>query len=349
MSIDIRDTLSLMQAMERITPAASFLVDTFFPVQPPVATSKTIAVEYRKRGRKLAPFVTKGAKGVNMTREGSKVAYYEAPMMAPRRTVSADHIEQRAFGESIMSTMTPAERATQLQAADLVDLQNMCMNTKNKMAADILTTGKCEIRGYADDGTTELIDTIEYDFDQIVTPSVKWDQAGASIMADMQGASQQIQENAGIVPTVGVVGKNVLNYMLNNDEIMKYLLVPSVDNLKVMTLQPQYLAPQVRFVGRITALNLDLYEYAETYIDENGKMQYFIGADQVVMGVPGRGKQLHGAVTLLDQDLKFNTYASQYVPYYSGSNGAQELDLTMYSRCILAPEFVDDWAVINTK
>lgn len=37
MAIELRDTVSLMQAMERITPPASFLLDTFFPLVPATA------------------------------------------------------------------------------------------------------------------------------------------------------------------------------------------------------------------------------------------------------------------------------------------------------------------------
>ena len=72
MAIDYRDTISLLQAMERITPPASFLLDTFFPVVPQVAVQTRIAVEYRKRGRHLAPFVTRGGKGINLNLEDSK-------------------------------------------------------------------------------------------------------------------------------------------------------------------------------------------------------------------------------------------------------------------------------------
>ena len=74
MAIDFKDTLSLMQAVERMKTPASFLLDTFFPQVPAVATSKKIAVETRKRGRTLAPFVSRGAACVNVKRAGSKIA-----------------------------------------------------------------------------------------------------------------------------------------------------------------------------------------------------------------------------------------------------------------------------------
>ena len=62
MAIDMKDTISLMQAMERIKAPATTLVDTFFPNIPTPAVTSKIMVEYRKGNRRLAPFVVDGIK-----------------------------------------------------------------------------------------------------------------------------------------------------------------------------------------------------------------------------------------------------------------------------------------------
>ena len=101
MAIELRDTVSLMQAMERITPPASFLLDTFFPLVPATAVTTKIAVEYRKRGRQLAPFVVRGAKGASLKDTGSKIAIYQPPMMGPSKVVDPEKLSERGFGENI--------------------------------------------------------------------------------------------------------------------------------------------------------------------------------------------------------------------------------------------------------
>ena len=131
--------------MERVKPPARFLLDTFFPKIDPIVPSSKIMLEYREGRRKLAPFIVKGSKGVNIKRDTSHMEINAPPMLGPRRVINPEDIEQRSFGETIYSTMTPAQRAAQLQAHDLIDLQDEIINRKNKMAADILTTGKCEI------------------------------------------------------------------------------------------------------------------------------------------------------------------------------------------------------------
>ena len=271
-------------------------------------------------------------------------------MRAARRVLDPDSIAQRGFGEGFYSTKTPAERAADLQAQDLADLQADIINRKNKMAADILTTGKCDIIGLADDGKKELIDTVDYGFDQKLIPTTKWDQAGATIYSDIKGMSEMIQQNAGQIPTAMIIGRHVFDYMLNNDEIMKWLAVPSRDNLGLMSIAPRIVSPQITRVGLIQALNLEVYTYGETYIDDDGTQKPFIGDDDVIIGITGRGRQLHGAVTLVNEaGTGYDTFVSPYVPYKFGNKEDQTVALTMYSRCVLAPECVGDWAVIKAK
>ena len=55
------------------------------------------------------------------------------------------------------------------------------------MAADILTTGACEIKGFADDGETQVLDVLKFDgWTQKITPSVTWDNPAATIYQDIK-------------------------------------------------------------------------------------------------------------------------------------------------------------------
>ena len=349
--IDYNDTISLMAAMERIKPPASFLLDTFYPIVPPTATTSTIMTEYRKGGRRLAPFIVSGAKGINMKRDTSWIDTYTPPMVGPRRTLSPDDVMHRSFGETVYSTMTPAQRAAQIQARDFVELQNMIVNRKNKMAADILTTGQCEIKGYADDGETHVLDVLKFDgWTQKITPSVTWDNPSATIYSDIRNASMMIQENTGIIPTIMLCGKNVEDYIIKNTQMREWLAIPNRENLAILSLAPRFTSPQIRRIGLLQALNLEVYSYTETYTDDDGTVKPFLGDNDVIIAVPGRGRQLHGAVTLLNQqETGYDTFIGQYVPYYSGNKDTHVISLTMYSRFLLAPEWADDWALIKTK
>ena len=218
------------------------------------------------------------------------------------------------------------------------------------MAAEVLKTGAYTINGYADDGVTVKVDTISFGTVQTITPLTDWDQAGATIYADIKNASEMVQENAGMVPTVALVGKNIGEYLLNNTEIMKWLSVPNNDNLSVMSIQPRITSPQVMRIGFIASLNLEVFAYMETYQDDSGNVVPFLGDNDVIVGVPGRGRQLHGAVNLInDDETGFETYSGLYVPKYAASKNSNTMSLTVYSRFLLAPEFMDDWVYIKAK
>lgn len=354
-AIEYNDTLTLMAAMERFKPAAGFMLDTFFPNSLPAFTTTEVAVETRKGHRHLAPFVTREGKGVNMARGTSQMKFYEPPMMGPRRVINPADIMKRGFGETLYSTTTPAQRAAALQARDLKELQDMITNRMNKMAADIMTTGKCTIKGYADDGKVELEDEIDFDFSNFLSVSTDWANTSANIYDDLQNASDIIQENAGQVPTVAICGKNVAKKILKNKQLLDWLSIPNRQNFTIASIQPRITSPQCMYIGTIASLNLELYSYAETYVpdapDGNGKYTPvpFLDPDTVIVAIPGRGKQLFGAVNLInDSENGFATYSGKYVPYYNASKESQTMSLTVYSRCVLVPEYVDDWVVIDT-
>lgn len=349
--IEYNDTISLMGVMERIKPPASFLLDTFFPQMPATAVTSKIMIEYRKGGRKLAPFIVKGAKGVNIARDTSWLETYTPPMVGPRRIITPEDLEHRTFGETVYSTKTAAQRAAEIQARDLVELRDMIINRKNKMAADILTTGKCDIEGFADDGKTILLDRVEFQgWDQKLTPSTTWDNPNADIYHDIKNMSELIQERTGQIPTLMLCGSNIEDYLIHNSTMEKWLAIPNRDNLAMLALQPRFVSSQIRRIGLLQSLNLEIYSYAESYMDDDGTVKPFLDPDSVIIANPGRGRQLHGAVTLLDKSgMAYETYSGQYVPYYNGDRDNQEFSLTMYSRFLLAPAWADDWALIKAK
>lgn len=348
----ITDNFQLLGVVERIKPAASYLVDTWFPNQiTSNLTNGYIAVEYRKESRLLAPFVVKGAKGVNVNRGGSRIQLYKAPLVGARRVIGLGDIELRQVGElPVFSTMTAEQRAAKMQADDLTDLLRMVTNRKAKMAADILQYGQTTIRGYADDSMKIVEeDTIKFDWNGKVNASSDWANPTADIYGDIKAVSERIQEDSGFIPTLMLCGKNVEKKLLNNETIFKWLSIPNRENLSMATFSPHYTSPQARFIGHISALNLEIISYAETYTDDiTGKVKPFLHPDVAIIGVPGIGRQLYGAVTYMNQAGAWQTVIANNVPVYQADFNAQQSSLTIFSRFLLCPETMADWAVINT-
>ena len=343
-AFSVKDTYELIAIQERIKPAASFLLDTVFPIKMPTSTSGYVFVESRKQGRRLAPFVTEGAHGVNVEREGSQLSMYKCPLVAPRRTIGINEIEQRVFGEQpVYSSLTPQDRAARLMADDLKDLGRMVTNRKSAMAAELLQTGKITVSGLGDDGRTPAQAVIDYKWTGAQTKN--WTTTNATLFKDLKEASETIQENAGLVPTLLICGKNIENYMAKNSEFKQWLFSANANALLMINYQPRYTSPQIRTLGFIAGLNVEMVVYSETYV-EGGQVKSFIDPDTCVLCIPGRGKQLSGAVTLLEGKT-WQTYSAEAVPHYSGNDAAQVSSLTLYSRPLIVPETVDDWVTIK--
>ena len=337
--IEYNDTVSLIRAVEQIKPAANYLVDTFFPTIEMSATD-TVMMEYRKRGReRLAPYIVDGARGVNVSRQGSTFRVYAPPTVAPRRLITHRDVTKRGFGEMpYFSTVSAEERQSKMQADDLIDLMGMIQNRKEQMASELLTTGAITVDGYADDGQLRRIDRIEYDWDGEETITRSWDNTSTSIFDCLQGMSERIQEDAGEIPPLLVVGKNVPGYLRKNKELFGWLSVPNRENLTMASIQPQYLSPQVQYIGTIGALGLTIVAYNATYTNDQGVLQSFLGEDEVIMGVPGLGTCQHAAIVKIDDGANgFATYSAPMVPSYTINKEANTLSLTMYSRFVLVP------------
>ncbi len=351
MAFNYDDTRTLLGVVERSLKPTTTLVDTFFPEIRTFVT-ETVEMEYRKGARKMAPFVVPGSKGVNMARTGSQIRAYKAPLMKPKRVIEASDIMRRGFGETVYSQRTPEERAMELRARDMAELIDSCARREEWMAAQALINGSYQISGYADDGKTELIDTVTFDgFENktVISGAGTWDNDTAKIYDDIGDASQTIRRKAGLIPAIAICSANVAKYIINNEQLRQYMMVPSRDNLALMSIQPKLVRPELMRVGYISALSLDIYAYDGGYENENGEFTPYIPDDHMIIGIPGRGKRLYGAVTQLEEDRQYHTYEGQYVPKVTVDIENDNSSVIISSRCVLCPEFLDDWAVLQVK
>lgn len=351
MAFNVNDTRTMLAALERTYAPSTTLVDTFFPDER-VFTTKVVDMEMRKGDRKMAPFAVPGTKGVNLARGGSEIKTYTPPLMKPKRVISVEDVEGRGFGEGIYSTKTPAERAAEMRAKDLVDLRDACYRRQEYMAAQLLINGSYECKGYADDGTTQVVDTLTFGFTQKTTLSGgdTWDNASAKIYDCIGDASAKIRQNAGIIPTVAIVSDSVVKYLMDNTQLLKWLNVPNANNLSIMSIQPRLQRPDLMRVGLIQSLNLEIYSYAGGYADdETGEFKPYIPADHVIIGAPKIGRRLYGAVSQMEDDKALHTYASQFVPKYTVDTENDTSSLALSSRCVIAPDWNDLWCTIKVK
>ena len=338
---DCTETLTLMSTVELIEKPATFLTTTFFPNVEPFFYSTKIAIEFRHQGRMLAPYVVAGTRGVNVGRGTSQIIEYSAPMFGVRRVIGQKDVEMRQFGElPIFSTLKAEDRARIMQAQDLNDLLAMHANRKERMAADILQYGKTTMRAYADDGKVTEVEEIDFNFKN--KASTDWTASTAKIYEELRTVSDRIQQRTGTIPTMAVCGKGVEEMLMNNAEIRNWLMLPNRENLAMASFAPHYTESQCRYIGRISALNMDFVSYGKTYYEADGTVKPYIDDYTVIIANAHKGRILRGSMVFFEDDGKWHTYAADYVPRYTFDREANQSSLAIFARYLPVPSLLDD-------
>ncbi len=348
--MDLNKTRTLLEAIERSYNPTTLLLDTFFPNVRTFVTEE-VDIDYKKGTRQMAPFVTSGSSGVNMARTGHATKSYKPPKMMPKRPINIENLNKRGFGEELYSTRTPEQRAAEIRANDMVELADMNTRRMEWMAAQLLIYGTFTAKGYSDDGQTYVEDTFTLDWTQkdTLTSTDTWDNAGADIYGDLSFMSREVSTNSNMVPGIGLCSFKTTDYFLKNTDLLKYLAIPNAQNLSLMSLAPRIQSPQVVRFGFIQSLNLEIFAYNGLYLDDDGVTKQYIPDDYFMIGVQGRGKQLYGAITQMDNDEVIRTYEGRNVPKVWNEKGKDTSQLRMASAGVTIPEMVDDWYTLKVK
>ncbi len=349
MTFNINDTYTMLMALEQNYAPNTLFLDTFFPNTQTFPTEHVL-IDYRKGKRRISPFITRGGSSVNVERVGFATKEYTAPMMAPSRPLTSEDLNDRSFGENVFTTRTPEQRAMEIRAKDLTDLRDMNIRRREWMASQLMLYGSYTINGYADDGKNVVVDTFTIpEWTQKLTNSGTdvWSDASADIYGQLETMQKTISRNSGRNPNVALGSYATMKYFIANTGIKSALMVPNRDNLTLMSIAPTITSPGVKRFGYIQALNLEIYAYDGIYEDDNGVIQQYLPDGYFIMGVSGRGTQLFGAVTQLEQDGNFRTYEGKDVPKLWSVPGDDAQTLRLASRSVIKPEFVDDWYTLK--
>lgn len=361
-SIPLYDTRTLLEAVQRMMPANTFLRDTFFPTVQTFVT-ENVDVDFQKGKRRVAPFVARGSRssGFTMDRQGFQTRNYKPPLIAPQRKLTIEDISSRSMGENIYSQRTPQERQAERIAGDLAFFEETITRREEIMCRDILTSGACIINGYVDDDMNNIVeDKIDYGFQQSVVLSGAdlWSASTAHPYENLKTWRQTVLKNSGSAPSIAIMSSNVVEKFILSPEIVSILnrnvvlgtLQPTTDGYQsklgfgISVPLAEY-DGQVTFVGVLPGLGMEIYQYDEWYDDEDGNPQPMIPDNMVILAKRGMGKRLYGAVTQMEQDEQFHTYEGTRVPKIWANINADTRMIRTSARPLPAPDVIEDWLV----
>lgn len=250
----------LAEVVRQAPPVHTFFRDKFFTNIKPFSTKK-VDIDLVKGDRRMAAFVHPRIGGQVLKANGYKTESYAPPLINPYDVTTADQLMDRLPGEDLYSGMTPAQRAAQQLMDEYNRLNDAATRREEWMAVQAIVTGSIPVVG---PGVNE---TISFGFTNTVTltGNNRWGQSAAKVLDNLEDWSDTVLTNGFANVDMCIMGKSALRAFLADADVLKML-----DNRRVEMglINPRDLPNGVKYIGHLNKPNIDIYTYAEVYLDD---------------------------------------------------------------------------------
>lgn len=341
-NISIYDPRVMLEAISIMTSPKTFLKNMFFPT-PRTFVTEAVDVDYYKGKRKMAPFVSPRLPGQIMERSGFTTQTYKPPLVKPKKILTVGDLQTRLAGEHIYSGKSPDDRAIELLASDLAELDSAITRREEWLAAQILFTGKADMVG---EGVNQTID-FTFTNKVVLAGTDKWNDPASDPIKKLEEMRLEVIRTSGLTPDVAILASDVVPYYRNNPIVQKLL-----DNkgISIGNIDPKSLPNGATYIGTITSLGMDLYSYDEWYLDDetdplNPIEKPFVPSGTVmVASTRARSTMLYGAV-MLAVDSQFVTYEGARIPDSWMQKDPAARFAQVHSRPLPVPHEVNSWYI----
>lgn len=354
--MNIYDTFYMLAAVRELKPEHTFFKRRYFPTNMTMdvfGTSKVLA-DYKGKSAKSAPFVLPRIGSVSVGREGFSTYELEPANISLSMPLTLDQLTKRGFGESLMSGLTPEDRAKQFLIGDLAELDARITRTEEWMAIQTMLDNGCTMRHQTEvEGVYEDIPAKFYDGENnpsLYTPEKAWEHS-------------TVDENGNVVP--GNWYKDICNMvkeltsrglpardLLLASDVGAWLMedawvLKMLDNRRAEMgrIAPTELTEYVTEIGvfNFAGRNLSMIVSDGTFEDANGNDVPYMPLGSVIVTAPDCGKGLYGAVTQLESDGEFHTHAGTRVPQHIFTIKPPTKETQLSARPLLVPKRANPW------
>ena len=345
---DYYEPKMIMGVIEKTLPLRTFFKTRFFS-NPVMFPTEKVSFEFQEKRRRLAPYVNPRVGSEDIGRDEYTVRTYGTPYISPKRTITNDTLMQKLLGEpTYNSRMTPEDRAKQIAAQDILDLQDTIWRREEYMCARVKQDGRLTIKGK---GVNEVVD---YGFENIAVldASDRWTPT-FDIMGQLQSIACEMRKD-GINPDMMLLGSDAAAMLLKNE---RYLQLLDNRRVEIGEIRPGELEKGVGYLGRmiVPGAMFDLYTYEEWLPDTNDldddgepKLKPIIDPETVIIqNSVERNSMLYGAITSIDKAGNHVTYMREYVPHTWFTEDPPQKFISISSRPLPMPHDLKSWYVLK--
>jgi hypothetical protein len=330
-------TRELLEALELRKPIRTFFT-SFFP-KSNSHVAEILSLEIKKGKRVMAPFVAPRVGGKVIKRNGYKTQLLQTPKIAPERPMTIDDINKKGFGESLYSAKTPEQRANELLAKDMTELEEAIQRRKEWMAREIILTGEITVID-EEDGVDVQVD-FGFSNKETLFGEALWSVATSDPLEDLAKWRRAVIKATGYAPTVCIMASNVYQAFKPHPKVKAEL---NILNMSTGKIEPRVVDPSLTFLGRLTELNLDIYSYDEWFVDDEGEEQAMLPEGKLLLLPEEVGSFEYGSVTQMENG-NFVTYEAEIVPKIMSDDKNDMKTVRLTSRPLPKPNDVDGWYV----
>ena len=357
MALNIYDTHYMLAAVREIPLEHKFFKDRYFPTDQAMdifGTSRVLA-DYKSETQRKAPFVLPRIGALPVGRDGFSTYELEPANIAVSMPLTLDQLTKRGFGESLLSDMTPDQRARYFLVDDLTKLSAMISRTEEMLAIKTIIDNGCTMRHLTDDPNVyEDVSVKFYDGENNpaqYTPANTWAHSTKSGETWVPGnwyadlcAMVKALTHKGRPAREILVAPDVADFLMNDGWVNAVL-----DNRRMEFggINPAELGDYVYTIGNFNFGGhvLPILVCEGTYEDESGNDVNYVPGGTVIVTAPGCGRGLYGAVTQIENDGQFHTYAGTRVPQHIFTIRPPVKETQLTSRPLFVPNRANPWTV----
>lgn len=293
----IFDPRTMLEAVRIMKPRTTFF-RTFFMRNVRTSPQKTVQVDTKRGGASLAPIVNEIVGGKTTSLPGYKSDVLKTPLVAPDKVITAEDLSVRLPGENPYSTLTTQDRDAALVAEILEELDGEITRREEWMCAKALVDGKIS---YKSDDTQYEVD-FNFQNKIVLAAGDLWSDSNSNPIEEIESWQDEFILKYGYQKGDILVGAVDAINALWFHPVIKDLLKNYRGQF--VNVAPKITAPGVTYVGTIDYLGIDVYKYAETYLDDvDGIVKPYIPSGQVVLLSSGANYEMaYGAVDLADEN-----------------------------------------------
>lgn len=342
--VNIYSPRYLAEVVRQAPPVHTFFRDTFFTNIRTFSTER-VDIDMVKGDRRMAAFVHPLVGGQVLKGAGFKTESYKPPLVNPYDLTTADQLMTRLPGEDLYSGMTPAQRGAQKLMEEYNRLNDATTRREEWMCVEAIKNGAIHVQG---PGVDEIID---FGFTNKVTlaGTAQWGKSAAKITDNLEDWVDRVLTEGFTNVDMVIMGKAALRAFLADEKVQKML-----DNRRVEMglIHPKDLPNGVKYIGHLNNPNVDIYTYAEVFLDnwtdrEHPVTKPLVDDNMVILISSGANyARTYGACTYIDDATQLwvtaetNRLLRSYVKH-----GPDRRFLELQAHPLPIPDKVDSWLV----